>query len=286
METVMQTPPRTMAALITPFDDTGVIDAEAHRHNLRTLADRGLRGFLIGGSTGQGPYLEFEERASLTTHGRDELGSSAFLLTGISAQSVRQALAQISESLDADAVLVTTPTLLLRKDPALVASFFRSVADESPLPVFCYSVPAVTSYELPVETAIELARHPNIVGMKDSGGDPDRVAPILAGAGDRYYLYTGASRVVHEACERGAYGAITASANYASELVDAARTDLDVQDRLSAVAATVERHGLAGTYAAAEMEGLKPGTMRAPLVALDPVAREEMRQLCCPGAGQ
>ncbi len=204
------------------------------------------------------------------------------------AQSVRQAALQISEAFDAgaDAALVTTPTLLLRRDHELVASFFRSVADMSTLPVFCYSVPAVTSYELPVETAVELAGHPNIVGMKDSGGDPDRVVPILDGVDDGYYLYTGASRIVHESCRRGAYGAITASANYASELVDTARTDLDAQDRLSAISATVERHGLAGTYAAAEMEGLIAGTMRAPLKALNTEDREEMRQLCCPGVGQ
>ncbi len=277
-----------MAALITPFGAAGPIDDGAHRHNLSVLTDRGLDGFLLGGSTGQGPYLERGERALLTSTARDEVGSEAFLLAGISAQSVRQAALQISEvaDADADAVLVITPTLLLRHDHDLIASFFRSVADNSTLPVFCYSVPAVTSYELPVETAIELAGHPNIVGMKDSGGDPDRVAPILDGVDDGYYLYTGASRIVHESCRRGAYGAITASANYASELVDAARMDLDAQDRLSAVSATVERHGLAGTYAAAEMEGLSPGTMRAPLKALDSEAREEMRQLCCPGAGQ
>jgi dihydrodipicolinate synthase/N-acetylneuraminate lyase len=284
----MKVPPRTMAALITPFDGAGLIDAGAHRHNLRLLTDRGLSGFLIGGSTGQGPYLEPGERALLVATARDELGSEAFILAGISAQSVRQAALQVAEAADgaADAALVTTPTLLLRKDHQLVAAFFRSVADDSPIPIFCYSVPAVTSYELPVSTAVELAEHPNIVGMKDSGGDPDRVGPVLNGTGDNYYLYTGASRIVHEASVRGAYGAITASANYASELVDAARDDLDAQDRLSAVSATVERHGLAGTYAAAEMEGLMPGMMRAPLVALDADVREEMRQLCCPGAGQ
>ena len=237
----MKVPPRTMAALITPFDGAGLIDAGAHRHNLRLLTDRGLSGFLIGGSTGQGPYLEPGERALLVATARDELGSEAFLLAGVSAQSARQAALQVAEAADAaaDAALVTTPTLLLRKVHQLVAAFFRSVADDSPIPIFCYSVPAVTSYELPVSTAVELAEHQNIVGMKDSGGDPDRVAPVLNGTGDNYYLYTGASRIVHEASVRGAYGAITASANYASELVDAARDDLDAQDRLSAVSATV-----------------------------------------------
>lgn len=280
----MQQPPRAMAALITPFDETGAIDGVAHRHNLRQLTDWGLDGFLIGGSTGQGPYLEPGERAILIAAARDELGAAAFLLTGISAQSVRQALAQIREAVEgeADAVLVTTPTMLLRKDAKLVESFYFAVADQSPLPVFCYTVPPVTGYEFPIASAVAVAAHPNIVGMKDSGGDPERVRPILDGVGDAYLLYIGASRILGEATQRGAYGAITASANYAPDLVMAAREDADAQDALSAIASNVEWHGLAGTYAAAEMVGLQPGTMRPPLVEMGANDRDEMRAVCCP----
>ena len=192
----MKAPPRTMAALITPFDEHGSIDDAAHRHNLIQLAQWGLNGFLIGGSTGQGPYLEPGERGVLTATARDQLGSSAFLLTGISAQSVRQAEQQIAEAADAeaDAVLVTTPTLLLRKNAELVESFYSLVADFSPLPVLGYSVPAVTGYELPIESAVTICAHPNVVGMKDSGGDPDRIGPILEGMREGQYFFVGASR--------------------------------------------------------------------------------------------
>jgi len=282
----MKTPPRTMVALITPFNDGGTLDGSAHAHNLQTLVQRGLDGFLLAGSTGQSPYLESGERAFLTATARGTLGSAVFLLTGVSAQSVRQAMAQVAEAADsgADAVLVTTPTLLLRSDHELVASFYRTVADRSPLPVFCYTVPAVTGYELPVDVAISLARHPNIVGMKDSGGKPERIAPVLAGVDVDYVLFTGASRIIHDAIGRGAYGAITASSNYASDLVTAAQEDVAAQQRLTEIAASVERHGLAGTYAAAELVGLEPGTMRAPLVPLDPSEREALRARCCPSA--
>ena len=280
----MKQPPRAMAALITPFSEQGSIDPVAHRHNLATLAGWGLDGFLIGGSTGQGPYLESGERMTLTAVARDELGSAAFLLTGISAQSVRQAMVQIHEAVEggADAVLVTTPTMLLRKEARLVESFYLAVADQSPLPVFCYTVPPVTGYELPVASALAVAAHPNIVGMKDSGGDPERVRPILDGVGDAYFLYIGASRILEEATVRGAYGAITASANYAADLVMAARESAAAQDALSAVSSNVEWHGLAGTYAAAAMVGLRPGTMRPPLIEMRIEEREEMRAVCCP----
>lgn len=280
----MTSPPRVMVALITPFAAAGTIDSHAHRHNLSTLAGWGLEGFVIGGSTGLGPYLEPGERAILTATARGELGSEPFLMTGISAQSVRQAVAQIEEAAqsEADAVLVTTPTLLLRKDDRLVESFYLAVADASPLPVFCYSVPGVTGYELPVESMLAVAHHPNIFGLKDSGGDPERIAPIVRGGDETFLVYAGASRIVNEATRRGAYGAITASANYAPELVMAARENADAQDRLSAIAANVEWHGLAGTYAAASMVGLGAGVMRAPLTRLDEETAERMRAICCP----
>lgn len=284
----MKTPPRTMAALITPFDDQGLIDETAHRYNLGKLTEWGLEGFLIAGSTGQGPYLEPGERDLLTSTARGELGLSAFLLTGISAQSVRQAEQQITEAADAeaDAVLVTTPTLLLCKDATLVESFYRQVAERSPLPVFCYSVPAVTGYELPVDSAVAICAHPNVFGMKDSGGDPDRIGPVLEGIDDGNYFFVGASRIIHEAFARGAYGSITASGNYAPELAAAAREDAEAQDRLSSIASNVEWHGLAGTYAAAEMVGLRTGTMRPPLIAMPAAEREDMRAVCCPAANR
>lgn len=284
----MKTPPRTMAALITPFSEHGSIDEAAHRHNLTLLTEWGLDGFLIGGSTGQGPYLEPGERRVLTSTARDELGSSAFLLTGISAQSVRQAAQQIAEAAagDADAVLVTTPTLLLRKNAELVQSFYDLVAELSPLPVFCYSVPAVTGYELPIESAIAICSHPNIVGIKDSGGDPERIGPILDSMGKGRYFLVGTSRIVHEAFRRGAYGSITASGNYVPELAAAAREDAEAQDRLSSIASNVEWHGLAGTYAAAAMVGLHAGSMRPPLVGMSTEQREAMRAVCCPVASR
>ncbi|MEN8235086.1 MAG: dihydrodipicolinate synthase family protein, partial [Actinomycetota bacterium] len=149
----MRTPPTTMPALITPFGRDDSIDTGAHRHNLALLTERGVRGFLIGGSTGQGPYLEPGERSVLVRTARDELGEAPFLLVGISAQSVRQAIRQIREldGAGADAILVVTPTFLLRADHGLVISFFHAVADASTLPVFLYTVPAVTSYELSVD---------------------------------------------------------------------------------------------------------------------------------------
>ena len=127
-------PPPAMPALVTPIASDGSIDRNAHRHNVSTLDDAGVRGLLLGGSTGEGPLLEAGERRWLVETAREE-SPGCFLLAGVAANSVRQAYAQIDEIRDADGALVVTPTTLLKRDAERV-SFYLEVAENSPLPVW------------------------------------------------------------------------------------------------------------------------------------------------------
>ena len=175
--------PYLLPALITPFDDAGEVDLDAHRFNLKTLNGQGINGFLIAGSTGEGPYLDPGERRSLVSSAREELPET-YLMCGIAAETVRQAQAMISEAASggADAALVITPTTLTRNRSQLVGGYYQQLADWSPLPLFLYSVPSVTAFELPEELVVELSQHPNIIGMKDSGGHPVRMQRLVANA--------------------------------------------------------------------------------------------------------
>lgn len=264
-----------MPALVTPFDAAGDLDLAAHRHNLAALASSGVAGFLVAGSTGEGPYLQPGERTALVDVARASL-ADAFVLSGVAAESVRQALGQVDEVADtADACLVVTPTTLARRNESAVHRFYMELAAASPLPVFLYSVPSVTGYELPVSSVIEVAAHPNVVGIKDSGGDPTRVTAIRTRLGSGFWIYAGASAALAESMANGASGAITASANYAFALVTRvieaghAKTSSPAQRALSVLSREVERHGVAGTKAAAAATGLRPGAPRLPLAPLD-----------------
>ena len=261
-----------MPALVTPFDKSGAVDLDAHQTNVAEMARRGITGFLIGGSTGQGPYLEPDERRELTSRTRD-VSRTAFIMTGVGAETVRSAIAQTEEAAAgaADAVLVLTPTTLVRNRDALIEGFFTEVADRSPLPVFLYSVPGVTASALPVGIVAALSGHPNVVGMKDSGGDPVRAADIVGSTPEDFMLYGGASRAIALTIAAGARGAITASTNYAPALVGrvvGARSTIsaaDPQASLTAVTRVVEPHGIPGTNAAAMLTGLDVGVPRRPL---------------------
>lgn len=264
-----------MPALITPFTQSGEIDIKAHTHNLRVLSERGIEGFVLGGSNGEGPYLEPGERGRLIKAGRRR---KTHLMCGIGAESTRVALDQVAEAIDAgaDSLLVLTPTTMARGRDKAVIDHFRIIADRSTVPVFLYSVPPVTAYSLPVELVTTLARHENIFGMKDSSGDVVRLQSLLDATPSDFILFSGSSRALTAAMAVGCYGAITGSGNYAPELVlrtlDAARenpvTARKLQKRLSRLSFDVESHGVPGVKAAARAAGLQAGYPRKPLSRL------------------
>jgi 4-hydroxy-2-oxoglutarate aldolase len=264
-----------MPALITPFTQRGEIDRHAHTHNMRVLAGHGIEGFVIGGSNGEGPYLEPGEREQLVKAGRRR---KAHFMVGIAAESTRKALAQVAEATEggADSLLVLTPTTLTRGRDDAVVDFYRAIADTTKIPMLLYSVPSVSSYNLPIELIARLSRHDNIVGMKDSSGDVVRLQSIIDTVPSDFVLYSGSSRALTAAMAVGCYGAITGSGNYAPDLVlETLRTAKDDpakarrnQKRLSSLSTEVEAHGIPGVKAAARAAGLEPGYPRQPLTRL------------------
>ncbi len=278
--------PEYLPALITPFTQRGEIDTRAHTHNVRLLAGLGMEGFLIGGSTGEGPYLEPGERSRLVKAVRRR---KTHLMVGIAAESTRVALSLVAEATEAgaDTLLLMTPTTLTRGRDEAVARFYKAVADTSKLPILLYSVPPVTSYNLPIELIWRLSRHDNIIGMKDSSGDVVRLQSIVDATPTGFLLYSGATRALTAAMAVGCYGAITASGNYApKQVVQTMATAKEnpakarrAQKRLSSLSGDVEALGVPGVKAAAKAAGLEPGHPREPLTRLSRGAETSIAKL-------
>ncbi|MEX0796178.1 MAG: dihydrodipicolinate synthase family protein [Acidimicrobiia bacterium] len=268
-------PPEYMPALVTPFTRGGTIELTDFAGNVRILADTGMTGFVIAGSNGEGPYLEPGERLKLVKSVRRR---KSHLMVGISGESTRMALSQVAEAEEgkADSVLVMTPTTAARGRSDAMLEHYRVIADASTLPVYLYSVPAVTAYSLPIEIVAKLSRHPNIVGMKDSSGDVVRLQSVLDATPRGFILYTGSSRAITAAMAIGCHGAITGSGNYLPRLVQEvlAKAKEDpksarrLQKRLSSISAEIDAQGAPGVKAAAKAAGLEPGYPRLPLTRL------------------
>jgi 4-hydroxy-2-oxoglutarate aldolase len=175
---------------------------------------------------------------------------------------------------------------------ALLAHF-TAVADGSPVPVLLYNLPGVTGISLTLPVVTTLARHPNIVGMKETSPDLERLGQFAA-IGGGFRVLTGWAPVVYPAVVSGATGAILAVANVKPgacvALYDAARAGrhaeaLALQRAITPLAQLVTSvHGVAGLKAALDMEGYHGGPVRPPLLPASARAREDIAASLKPSA--
>lgn len=170
------------AAIPTPFHP----DGRPHWHHMERSVERYCRaplaGLVVLGSTGEAVMLNDEEMRESLRVAAHAAADHRVLIAGVGHESLVETLHRIeyAASLGYDVALVRTPHFYrpqLRS--AEMLNYYRMVADRSPLPVVLYSVPTYTAYDLPVDIAGELAAHPNIYGIKDSSGKPERIAAIV-----------------------------------------------------------------------------------------------------------
>src|SRR5271155_5288804 len=153
--------------------------------NVERYSRTPMSGLVLLGSTGEAVMLSDEESRQALRVARDATAPDKVLLAGVGRESVFETLrlADYAAALDYDAVLVRTPHYYRKQmRNREMLTYYQAVADRSPLPVLLYSVPSCTAYDLPIEVVAELAMHPNIVGMKDSSGNVERIAELVKAA--------------------------------------------------------------------------------------------------------
>ncbi len=268
-------------ALVTPFDAAGHPDAAALQELIDRLAPQ-VDGFLVLGSTGEAVTLAPEERAELLAALRVEKP----LWVGVGDESLALAERHARTALDAgaDYLLAMPPRFFDRAlDARAFQVYFEGLAELGE--VWLYHVPVFTKMRFPVEVACELARHPRIVGIKDSSGEMARLehyrrfAPGLR-------VFTGSGTTLPAAAASGAEGAILAVGNLAPRLfarvfsdARAGRTDARLAGLAYETAALVGRGGVVLLKQALRHLGLPAGAPRAPLPETSPLWPEAERLL-------
>jgi dihydrodipicolinate synthase/N-acetylneuraminate lyase len=137
---------------------------------------------VVLGSTGEAVMLSDEERREILRVTAEVASPEKVLIAGTGAESVIETLrlTEIAARLNYDVALVRTPHFYRpQMKPEAMLAFFRTVADKSPLPVLLYTVPPFTAYDLPLEVITALAEHPNIIGIKESSGNVEKVAAMV-----------------------------------------------------------------------------------------------------------
>jgi 4-hydroxy-2-oxoglutarate aldolase len=170
--------------ITTPYYPDGNVYFKKLEHNVERYSKTPVAGIVVLGSTGEAIMLSDQERRDVLKSAREAASPNKVLIAGTGAESAVETLrlTEYASELGYDVVLVRTPHYYKKQmQPANLLAFYRTVADRSPLPIMLYSVPALTGYDLPAEVVIELADHPNIIGIKESGGDVEKVRRMVDG---------------------------------------------------------------------------------------------------------
>src|SRR5205085_10703786 len=169
-------------AVTTPFYPDGAVYYKKIEHNIDRYSRTPISGMVILGSTGEAVMLGDQERRDVLRVSAEVAAPETVLIAGTGAESVVETLklTEYAATLKYDVALVRTPHFYRpQMKPQALLAFYRMVADRSPLPVLLYTVPPFTAYDLPLEVIVELASHSNIIGIKESSGNLEKVAAMV-----------------------------------------------------------------------------------------------------------
>ena len=156
--------------ITTPFYPDGKIYFRKLEQNVEHYSRTPAVGIVVLGSTGEAILLSDEERRDVLKCARESAANEKVLIAGTGIESAIETLrlTEYAAELGYDIAMVRTPHYYRGQmaNPQNMLAFYRFVADRSPLPVIIYNFPQATGYDIPAEVVVELAEHPNLIGIK------------------------------------------------------------------------------------------------------------------------
>src|SRR6202166_968563 len=268
-------------AATTQFAEGSDGSLEGVKHNIGRYNQTALAGYVVLGSTGESVLLRSKEMDGILDAVKETAAAGKKLLAGCGSESTAETIerTQRAAALGYDAALVKTPYYYKPAyKPEVLIAHYRRVADESPIPVMLYSVPIFTGLALEAPETIALAEHQNIIGIKDSSGNVQRISEMIAGAPPQFQVLVGAAATVFPCLAVGARGAILALASALPEkcatLYELFRQGHWEQARelqkvlLRASNQIVSRSGIAGVKYVMDQRSYRGGNVSLPLQPL------------------
>ena len=263
-------------ALTTPFDENGELSVQKLAENVRKLNEFPLSGYAVCGSTGETPMLSLDERLRVMECVRTASIGGKMLIAGLASDSVHESvrIANRAAGMGYHAALALTPFYYRSQmqRPETQLRYYSEVAEHSKIPVLIS----------------ELSRHQNIVGLKDSSGNLEKLKETVGAVESDFQVLSGSGVNFGDALEAGASGAVLAIANatpratvsvwesFRSIQLDAAR---EWQMRIAPWARLIgAKYGIPGIKHAMDLNGFHGGPSRLPFVPLAYEDKQEIAQ--------
>lgn len=276
--------------IATPFDYNGDLYKAKLKHNVEKWNLTALSGYVVCGSTGESVMLTTEEKIQLWGWVAEYAAPEKLLIAGTGMESVRETvdLTSRAAALGYKAAMVRTPHYYknLLSNAAAQMLYYRSVADQAKIPLIIYNWPQATGLDIPAEAVAALSEHPNIIAVKESSGNLEKVMQMIRTVKPGFQVLVGSAPTLWPSFAVGAVGAILAYANaapfstiaiweaYRAREYDAAQ---NWQNRIARAAVLVTtRYGIPGLKYAMDLNGYYGGPPRLPLIPPTPEAKREI----------
>ena len=278
--------------IATPFDHNGDIYRTKIQHNVEKWNLTALAGYVVCGSTGESVYLTPAEKLLLFELVAKHAKPGKLLLCGTGCEGVRETVQLTNQAAEMGyvAAMIRTPhyykNLLTKPDAQLL--YYRAVADQSKVPLMIYNWPQATGLDIPADVVLQLSEHPNIIAIKESSGNIEKVMYMIQHAKEGFQVLVGSAPTLAPSFAVGAVGAVLAYANAApystiaiweahrQREFDAA---MDWQRRISRASVLVTtKYGIPGLKYAMDLNGYYGGPPRLPLTPVGPGAKAEIEE--------
>ena len=267
-------------ALVTPFKENS-ISVDQFKKLLAMQLEAGIRSFVICGTTGEAPTLSEEEKLTLFREAKKFAGSKAVILAGTGSNCTESAvnLSMKAQDQGVDGLLVVSPYYNKCTEAGLLAHY-RAIAQAVSIPILLYNVPSRTGVDIPVSVYRELAKLPNIAGVKEASPDLRKVAEIRRACPEDFYVYSGNDDLLLPILSLGGRGVISVASNvkpremigiteawYKGNLQQAQAQFMSLLPLINALFSEVNPIPV---KAALRMAGIDCGKCRLPLTDLSP----------------
>ncbi|MDR3565263.1 MAG: 4-hydroxy-tetrahydrodipicolinate synthase [Negativicutes bacterium] len=272
--------------IVTPFDADEQVNYDYMKYNLDRWGKTDLDGIVVLGSNGEFVYLTKEEKLEVVKFVKDNFNPAKKIIVGTSCESTKETIEYSKKvaEIGIDAILLLPPNYFkggMKED--ILYKYFTDVADAVPVPVMIYNMPGNTGINLSAALIAKLAKHPNIVGIKDTSGNIVQIAEIVRDTDDDFAVFAGNAGYLLPALAVGARGATLALANILPEeccklvaLFKEGKWEEAKQLQLNLIEVNFTvtgRFGISGLKVALDMLGYKGGLPRRPLLPLNGESR-------------
>lgn len=203
-----------LTAMVTPFDHNEDIDFPATRNLINYLIANGTQGLVVSGTTGESPTITDEEKVQLFKFTVEVVNGRVPVIAGTGSYSTKASIELTKQATDAgvDGIMLVVPYYNKPSQEGLY-QHFQTISATTSLPIMLYNIPGRSVVNMSVDTVIRLSEIPNIVAIKEAGGNLDTMSEIISSTREDFSLYSGDDGLTIPVLSIGGTGVISVASH-------------------------------------------------------------------------